>query len=79
MRMRSIQDAYQEFAEKDPNSAITKTGFRRLVNEGRIPFIQIGRKKVLRMEDVYAFLEKGNSAELNNEELQNSGRLEGQI
>ena len=54
-KMRGIDDAYREIAKKDPDSAVTKTGFRRLVNEGKIPHINIGKKRLVSMEDVYHF------------------------
>lgn len=56
-KMRSICDAYQEIVLKDPNTAITLTSFRRLIKEGKIPCIYIGRKKVVSMEDVYDFFD----------------------
>jgi len=57
-KMRSIREAYQEIIEKDPDSAITLSAFRRLINEGKIPYIKIGKKKLVSMEEVYEFFER---------------------
>ena len=57
-KMRGINDAYEEIIKKDPDSAITKTGFRRLVREGQIAHISVGKKKLVSMEDVYAFFNR---------------------
>lgn len=54
-KMRVINDAYQEIISKDPGTAITLTSFRRLIRDGRIPCICIGRKRLVSMEDVYDF------------------------
>ena len=40
-RMRLISEAYNYIKDQDPGTCITKTGFRRLINEGRIPVFQI--------------------------------------
>ena len=56
-KMRTINDAYMEIVKKDPDSSIKKSAFRRLVNEGKIPCVYIGRKKLISMEDVFAFFD----------------------
>ena len=59
-RMRLISEAYAEIKEADPNTAITMTGFRRLVLDGRIPSIMIGNKRVVSMEAVEGFFQYGD-------------------
>ena len=56
-KMRVINDAYQEIITKDPGTAITLTSFRRLIREGRIPCINIGKKRLVSMEDVFEFFD----------------------
>lgn len=56
-RMRSILEAYQEIVENDPCTAITLTSFRRLIREGKIPCIYIGKKRLVSMEDVFEFFD----------------------
>lgn len=53
--MRLISEAYAEIKKHDPNTAITKHAFRMLVNSGRIKSIQVGRKKLVAMEDIDRF------------------------
>ncbi|MGN1230555.1 MAG: hypothetical protein ACI4TP_01525 [Anaerotignum sp.] len=60
-RMRLIREAFEEIKEADPKSALTMNSFRRLVLDGRIPSILVGHKRMLAMEDVELFLQKGDT------------------
>lgn len=60
-RMRLISEAFAEIKEADPNTAITMTGFRRLVLDERIPSIMIGNKRLVSMEDVEYFFQYGDT------------------
>ncbi|MCI5679276.1 MAG: hypothetical protein MR278_04775 [Bacteroidales bacterium] len=60
-RMRLISEAFAEIKEADPNTAITMTGFRRLVLDERIPSIMIGNKRLVSMEDVEHFFQYGDT------------------
>lgn len=60
-RMRLISEAFAEIKEADPNTAITMTGFRRLVLDERIPSIMIGNKRLVSMEDVEHFFRYGDT------------------
>lgn len=60
-RMRLISEAYAEIKEADPNTAITKTAFRGLVLDERIPSIMIGNKRLVSMEDVEHFFQHGDT------------------
>ena len=59
-RMRLISEAYAEIKEADPGTAITKTAFRGLVLDERIPSIMIGNKRLVSMEDVEYFFQHGD-------------------
>ena len=61
--MRLISEAYAEIKERDPETAITKHAFRMLVNNGRIKSIQVGRKKLVAMEEVDRFFFQDNEME----------------
>lgn len=63
-QMRLIKEAYAEIKEADPYTAITPTGFRRLVLDGRIPSIMIGNKRLVSMEDVEGFFREGDSVQV---------------
>lgn len=43
-RMRTIDEAAVFLRQADPNTAITKTGLRRLVTSGQIPSVRVGAK-----------------------------------
>lgn len=61
-RMRLISEAYNYIKDQDPDTCITKTGFRRLINEGRIPVFQIGNKKLVNLDHVDRFFADGDCA-----------------
>ena len=42
--MRTIKEAYIELKQADEHTAVTQTGLRRLVNEGKIPSVKVGNK-----------------------------------
>lgn len=49
-RMRTMQECVDYFASKDPESCIKYCTLRRWVFEGRVPFIQIGRTKLINLD-----------------------------
>lgn len=61
--MRLISEAYEEICGTDPNTAITKNAFRRLVLSGQIPSVQIGRKRLVALEEVNRFFLTDNKME----------------
>lgn len=55
-RMRLINEAYEEIKAKDPNTAITKYFIRDLVVSGKIPTSKAGRKYLINMDMLEAYL-----------------------
>ena len=49
-KLRSINDAYTELKANDPETAMTISGLRRLVNTGKIPCLRIGRRILINFE-----------------------------
>ena len=47
MRMRTLPEAARLLKEEDPGTAITLTGLRRMVKQGRIPVSMQGKNKPL--------------------------------
>lgn len=43
-QMRTINEAAAFLRQADPDTAITKTGLRRLVTSGQIPSVRVGAK-----------------------------------
>ena len=74
-RMRLISEAYEYIKEQDPDTCITKTGFLRLINEGRIPALQIGNKKVVNLDHVDRFFADGDCAIRELAETEAKGKL----
>ena len=44
VRIRTIEQAYQEIKQNDPNTALSKYRFRQLVETGEIPSTKSGVK-----------------------------------
>ena len=58
--MRGIKQAIEELKASDPNTALTEKALRRLVTEGAIPSVKIGRKYLVNMNVVNDYLCGGN-------------------
>ena len=55
-RMRIIADAYRQLKADDPNTAITMSGLRRLVNTRAFAVIRVGRKNLINYDQLQVFL-----------------------
>lgn len=58
-RMRTAAGALAILKEEDPGTAVTLRQIRRMINTGQIPFVPVGRKKLINIEHLYKCLEKG--------------------
>lgn len=56
-RIRTIDQAYGEIKERDPHTALTKTGLRRLVTTHAVPSFLVGCKYMLDMDKLEAYLQ----------------------
>ena len=54
--MRTIPEAYAYLLKEDPETAITKTALRRMVVSGAIPSLKVGRKYLVPLEAIDAYL-----------------------
>ena len=62
-RMRTAEGALQIIKEMDPGTAVTLRSIRRLINTGTIPCVPVGRKKLVNVDGLLAYLEgKGETA-----------------
>lgn len=61
-RMRTIPQAAEYLRQIDPESALTFSALRRLVLAGEIPHVRVGTKRLVALEDVESFLERGTVA-----------------
>lgn len=56
-RMRTINEAFAEIKNADPNTCLTKNALRRLVLSGVIPHTPIGNKRLISMETLEQYLQ----------------------
>jgi len=56
-RMRTAEGALEIIKETDPESAVTLRAIRRLINTGTIPHVPVGKKKLVNVDVLLAYLE----------------------
>ena len=60
-RMRTATGVLTEIQKMDPNTEITLHYIRNLIHNNKIPVVYAGRKKLVDLDAVLEFLEKGDS------------------
>lgn len=61
-RMRTAPGALEIIKELDPGTAITLRYVRRLIATGEVPHVDVGRKKLVNVDALLAYLDGKNSA-----------------
>ena len=61
-RMRTAEGALAIIKAEDPGTAVTLRYIRRLIAAGTIPHIPVGRKKLVNVDELLAYLKGGNIA-----------------
>ena len=56
MRARTIREAASYFRETDPQTCLTETAIRRLIGSGAVPSVRVGRKYLVTVEALEAYL-----------------------
>lgn len=56
MRTRTIREAAAYFRETDPKTCLTETAIRRLICSGAVPSARVGRKYLVTVEALEAYL-----------------------
>lgn len=56
MRTRTIREAAAYFRETDPQTCLTETAIRRLICSGVVPSARVGRKYLVTVEALEAYL-----------------------
>lgn len=56
MRARTIREAASYFRETDPQTCLTETAIRRLISSGTVPSARVGRKYLVTVEALEAYL-----------------------
>ncbi len=60
-RLRTAEGALALIKESDPGTAVTLRQIRRWINTGAVPHIPVGRKKMVNVDQLFAFLESGGA------------------
>ncbi|MBR0355587.1 MAG: hypothetical protein IJK35_09460 [Oscillospiraceae bacterium] len=56
-RIRTIDQAFMEIKKRDPDTALTKTGLRRLVTTHAVPSFLVGCKYMIDLDKLEAYLQ----------------------
>ena len=54
---RTIKEAAAWFREQDPGTALTMTAIRTLITSGKVPSAKIGKKYLVSLEALQAYLD----------------------
>jgi len=57
--MRTIDQCADYLKSADPETALTKTALRRLVTTGAVPSVKVGKKYLIALENIDAYLSGG--------------------
>lgn len=57
-RMRTAPGALEIIKAQDPETAVTEHYIRRLIRTGAIPHVDVGRKKLVNVDQLLRYLEK---------------------
>lgn len=71
-RMRSINEVVNYFKDNDPDTQMTESTIRRMINEGSIPTIKTGNKYLINLDallDMLKFSSKDNRGALKIEKI----------
>lgn len=63
VRMRTAPGILEELKALDPNTAVTLSYIRRLINSGRFPVVQVGKKKLVNLDLVLELMENGDAGQ----------------
>lgn len=61
-RMRTLDEAYNELKQLDGNTAVSKYFIRQLALSGKIPTVMCGRKRLINLDGLIAYLNDGVAA-----------------
>lgn len=62
--MLYLDEAFAEIKRIDPETAISKNNLRKIVLSGKIRTVQMGQRRLINMDSLYAFLENGDNDEI---------------
>lgn len=53
-RMRTATGALEIIKQQDPDTAVTLHYIRQLISSGKVPFVPVGRKKLINVDELLA-------------------------
>lgn len=56
MRMRTLAETMTYIKSQDPQTALTPCALRSMVLSGKIPFVQVGRKRLIDLDTLNDYL-----------------------
>jgi len=59
-RMRLLNEAYAELKEIDPQTNVSKNFIRQLAISGKIPVVNVGKRRLINMDGLLAYLNGNN-------------------
>lgn len=74
-RMRTAAKAHELILEQDPQSEITLHYIRQLIVTGAIPVVHVGRKKLIDVDQLLAYIAAGTDGPTTTEPDTGYGRL----
>lgn len=60
-RMRTAEGALEIIKAEDPETAVTLRYVRHLIATGAVPYVPVGRKKLVNVDRLLAYLENGDA------------------
>ena len=61
LHTRTIREAAVWFKSQDPQTCLTETAFRTLLRSGRVPCVRVGKKYLVTIEALEAYLSGGET------------------
>ena len=62
LHTRTIREAAAWFKSQDPQTCLTETAIRTLLRSGRVPCVRVGKKYLVTIEALEAYLSGGETA-----------------
>lgn len=72
-RMRTAPEALAEIKRNDPDTALTLTAIRRMMNDGTLPYITVKSKRLINLDTLYGIL--NGTIEATSERAEDYGKV----
>jgi hypothetical protein len=55
-KMRTLDMAWEEIKDADPNTSLTKYSLRQILISGEVPIVRVGRLRLVNMDTLHSYL-----------------------